>query len=79
MYIIKNKYKEHSTRSKEEIAKMQHEHRYDIIQPREANTGLVNPDYIRMHGAKGMKLDEADIKHIAKNNKDLLPYVQISD
>lgn len=71
MEILKKRFKNHSHQTIEDIKRMQHIYRKDILQPRLPD-GNLNPDFVRHWGVKGLRIDNKDVKYIARKDRSLL-------
>lgn len=76
MEILRKRFKEVSHIPKDQIRRMQHRHKRDILQPRHSD-GTINPDYVRNWGTKGLSIDSKDIRNLAKKNRYLLKKVDM--
>jgi hypothetical protein len=57
-------FRENSHRTIEDIKRQQYKHRNDIVQPRIA--GEVNPEYVKVQGAKALNVSKHDVERMAK-------------
>lgn len=71
MYI--KKYKENSHRTIDEIKEMQKKYAKDIIQPR--IEGELNPEYIKVYGAKNLNITKHDIRTMSKKSLSLAKFI----
>jgi len=69
-----SKFKENSHRTRAEIEDMQKKHAKDIIQPRDCE-GNLNPEFLRNHGTKNLRITEHDIKVLAKKDLSLAKHI----
>ena len=70
MEIINRKYKENSRTPISEIKKQQHQHRKDLIQPRDGN-GELNREFVEVHGVKNVRLSEHDLRTMSRKSPRL--------